>query len=122
MNLTLILQSYPAVVSVVHDNSRTAIARLGPYGVAQYVCYSFAGMLQAFIDDSGSGGDSRFYILAGFKARIAVWEGFTTEWRAVLDTDPKIDYFKMSEAESLKGPFKGFCTQQRNKKVNNLID
>ena len=79
-------------------------------------------MLQMFIDDSGSGGDSRFYILAGFKARVAVWEAFSDDWKAVLDSDPKIAYFKMSEAESLKGPFKGFSKEQRNKKVNKFID
>ena len=62
----------------------------------------------AFIDDSGSGGDSPYYILAGYSAPKATWAAFWPDWQAALDVPPKLEYFKMSEAESLKGQFRTF--------------
>lgn len=62
-------------------------------------------MAFAFVDDSGSGGDSPYYVLAGYSADEATWRAFWGDWQGVLDLSPKLDYFKMSEAESLKGQF-----------------
>ena len=76
----------------------------------------------AFIDDSGSGGDSPFYILAGYSAPEATWAAFWPDWQAALDVAPKLEYFKMSEAESLKGQFSGFSPEQRTERVNQFID
>jgi hypothetical protein len=73
----------------------------------------------AFIDDSGSGGDSPYYILAGYSAPEATWAAFWPAWKAVLDVAPKL---QMSEAESLKGQFSGFSFEQRNERVNRFID
>jgi len=76
----------------------------------------------AFIDDSGSGGDSPYYILAGYSAPEATWAAFWPDWQAALDVAPKLQYFKMSEAESLKGQFSGFSSEQRTERVNRFID
>jgi len=76
---------------------------------------------QVAADDSGSGGDSQYFILAGFKASIPTWASFADEWEVVLHQTPRIEYFKMSEAESLKGQFSGCDPTTRDKKVNDLI-
>jgi hypothetical protein len=76
----------------------------------------------AFIDDSGSGGDSPYYILAGYSASEATWAAFWPDWQAALDVAPKLQYFKMSEAESLKGQFSGFSSERRTERVNRFID
>jgi uncharacterized protein DUF3800 len=81
--------------------------------------------VRAFTDDSGSGGDSRYFVLCGFMADLPTWEHFSDQWDAVLKAPPAIEYFKMSEAESLKGQFdknKGWSETTRNKKVNDFID
>jgi hypothetical protein len=79
-------------------------------------------MLKAFADDSGSGGDSPWYVLAGYVGTVSDWIGFEPEWRKVLSAYPHIDYFKSSEAESLKGQFLGVSLEERNKKLDTLIE
>jgi hypothetical protein len=79
-------------------------------------------MVVAFADDSGSGGDSEFSILAGYSASDITWSSFWPDWQGVLDLNPKIEYFKMSEAESLKGQFLGFSPQERTNRLNQFID
>jgi hypothetical protein len=76
----------------------------------------------AFVDDSGSGGDSRFYVLGGYVASIPEWKSFAVKWQEVLDLQPKLDYFKMSQAESLKGNFLGFTVDQRDERLSRFID
>ena len=76
----------------------------------------------AFVDDSGSGGDSPYFVLAGYCASEATWEAFWPDWQSVLDLPPKLAYFKMSEAETLRGQFAGFTTEGRAKRVNQFID
>lgn len=63
-------------------------------------------MAWAFVDDSGSGGDSPYFVLAGYAACESAWTTFLPHWQSVLDLPPKLEYFKMSEAESLKGQFR----------------
>jgi hypothetical protein len=63
----------------------------------------------------GSGGDSPYYILAGYCAPEATWAAFWPDWQAALDVAPKLEYFEMSEAESLKGSFR---TSPPNKERN----
>jgi hypothetical protein len=79
-------------------------------------------MALAFVDDSRSGGDSPYYVLAGYSASLPTWDAFSIDWKAVLDSAPKLDYFKMSEAESLKGQFAGFRPDQRDARLGQFID
>jgi hypothetical protein len=76
----------------------------------------------AFVDDSGSGGDAPYYILAGYYAPLAIWREFCPKWQKILDLEPRLEYFKMSEAESRKGEFSGFLPEQRTRRVNRFID
>jgi hypothetical protein len=82
----------------------------------------FITMVKAFVDDSGSGGDSPWYVLAGYVGTVADWLGFEAEWAAVLDRPPLIKYFKGAEAESLKNQFDGFTRDQANAKIDALIE
>lgn len=52
-------------------------------------------MLQAFIDDSGTGQDSAF-VLAGYIAPAERWADFSKDWQEILDL-ARYPYFKMSE-------------------------
>jgi hypothetical protein len=81
-------------------------------------------MLKAFVDDSGSGGDSPWYVLAGYIGTVEGWDTFDEPWRAILDSHPKIEYFKSSQAESLRpdGQWAGVTKDERNQKINALIE
>jgi hypothetical protein len=76
----------------------------------------------AVIDDSGSGGDSSHFVLAGFCAELHIWESFTYHWQKALNELPKINYFKMNEAQQLRGEFEGLDRSQSDAKVDSLID
>lgn len=79
-------------------------------------------MALAFVDDSGNGGDSPYFVLAGYCASEATWAAFWPDWQSVLDFLPRLAYFKMSEAETLNGQFAGFTAEERTKRVNQFID
>lgn len=78
--------------------------------------------VRAFVDDSGSGGDSRYYVLGGFMADFETWESFSDGWDKVLRQPPAIAYFKMMEAHNLRDEFSGWSTVDRDTKVGSLID
>lgn len=81
-------------------------------------------MLKAFIDDSGSGGDSPWYVLAGYLGTVEGWHAFDDQWTDVLHQNPRIEYFKSSEAESLRGggQWASVGKDQRDAKLDALID
>src|SRR5947209_18589160 len=79
-------------------------------------------MALAFVDDSGSGGDSPYFVLAGFVASESTWNRFIPDWQAVLNLHPSLTYFKMAEAESLKAQFSVFTRNQRDLRLQQLID
>lgn len=77
-------------------------------------------MLQAFADDSASDvGEQRLYI-AAFINGADQWADFSDRWARRLRRHPAIDYFKMSEAESLRGQFEGWSEADRDEKVLKL--
>lgn|GEM_PF-2700315 len=81
-------------------------------------------VMKAFIDDSGSGGDSPWYVLAGYVGTVDAWDSFETPWRKILDGPPKLAYFKASEAESLRddGPWEGVSKEERDSRLNAFIE
>ena len=79
-------------------------------------------MALGFIDDSGSGGDAPYFVLAGYVCSESSWATFVGDWQALLNFPPKLEYFKMYEAESLKGQFVGFTETARDERVNQFID
>src|SRR5271166_3973486 len=83
----------------------------------------YVSAMRAFVDDSGSGGDSPWYVLAGYVGTVEAWDRFDTSWQAVLDGPPKLEYFKASEAESLRpnGQWRGITKEERNARIAALI-
>jgi hypothetical protein len=81
-------------------------------------------VLKAFIDDSGSGGDSPWYVLVGYMGNVEGWDGFDARWNGVLHQEPCISYFKSSEAERLRpdGQWAGISKERRDAKIDALID
>lgn len=79
-------------------------------------------MALAFVDDSAYGGDSQYYVLAGYSASEEVWKAFSRDWQSALDTAPRLDYFKMYEAEGRTGQFAGFTRESRDYRLGQFID
>lgn len=79
-------------------------------------------MLTCFVDDSGSEPDSRpVFVLAGHISPVERWKQFTDDWDAALKSGPKqLQYFKMSEANSLKFQFLGWDEEARDAKLKEL--
>jgi len=82
--------------------------------------------LQPYVDDSGSEPQSHTFVLGGLIAQPMEWFAFSGDWQEALDSGPfELDYFKMSEAMSLKGQFdrsRGWTQPLRDKKVDQFID
>lgn len=76
--------------------------------------------LQAYVDDSRSNVDARHFILAGYVHSAEKWSQFSDDWKAELNTPPKIEYFRMVEAENLRGQFIRWPWRKREQKVNRL--
>ena len=79
-------------------------------------------MLQAYIDDSQSNTGNRRLVLAAYVASAEDWQRFADEWDAVLQRDPAIEYFKMVEAQNLRGQFKGWSHKKRTAKLTALAE
>lgn len=84
-------------------------------------------MLQAFIDDSGTTGDTPVFVLAGYLSSEWKWEAFADAWQEVLDLpEPKpIDVFKMAEARQFRhrhSRFFGFTQQELDARLLKLVD
>ena len=77
--------------------------------------------LIAYLDDSGSGGDSPYCVVAGYMATGNTWTKFSNAWQDALDKEPSIQYFKSTEAESLRGEFWGWEITDRNARVEKLV-
>jgi len=81
-------------------------------------------MLKAFIDDSGSGGDSEWYVLTGYLGTVDGWISFDEQWKQILSEHPQLEYFKSSEAESLRSDaqWANVTKEQRDGKIDRLIE
>ncbi len=75
---------------------------------------------RVFVDDSGNG-HPPVYVLAGFISTAEKWERFERDWQEQLDNPPKIEYFKMTEANALQGQFSKFKKEQRDQKLRSLM-
>jgi hypothetical protein len=76
-------------------------------------------MLKAGIDDSGiDAGDVA--VLAGFVTSATKWAALWKEWETALMDSPRIEYFKMREAQSLTKEFYEWREAVRDEKVARL--
>lgn len=78
--------------------------------------------LQAFVDDSGSKGTTRHFVLAGLVGDSEGWAEFSDEWDACLKQHPAIiGPFKMKDAAGKpSGAFRGMTETQRDEKLRML--
>jgi hypothetical protein len=79
-------------------------------------------MLQTAIDDSGNYLQGKTCLMAGCVASADEWKKFSARWAAVLDEAPALPYFKMSDAFALAKTFKLWKPEDRDAKVDRLID
>jgi hypothetical protein len=79
-------------------------------------------MLQAYIDDSGNIGQGKTSVMSGYVASTETWTDFSDRWHAAILESPQISYFKASEAWRLEGEFAGWTDEQRDQKIERLID
>lgn len=77
-------------------------------------------MLQGYFDDSGSDAARPFFVLGGYILPAELWENFSDEWQTELQKDPRIEYFKMSEANAGVEQF-AFSSEFRQYKVRKLF-
>ena len=78
--------------------------------------------LQGFIDDSGEQElpNDPVFVLAGFITSAERWASFSQEWQAALDAAPSIRFFKMNQAITCTGEFRGWTKAGAGKKVEIL--
>lgn len=79
---------------------------------------------QAAIDDSVDQPSRTRLVLAGFVSSAAGWATFSDTWQRALDLEPKLDYFKMNEANLLTGQFsrdRGWTEAKRDDRVVTLV-
>jgi hypothetical protein len=81
----------------------------------------FLLMARGYVDASGNEPSKPHIVLAGFVSDVPRWEKFSDAWQAVLDKPPKIEYFKMQEANSLKGQFLHFDRDARDSRVMDFL-
>jgi hypothetical protein len=74
-------------------------------------------ILQAYVDESWN---DDVFAMGGYIATTEQWEQLSDDWAAELNRHPKLDYFKMSEAGALRGPFQFFTTEQRDQRLENF--
>jgi hypothetical protein len=79
-------------------------------------------MLGAYVDDSGNSPEdnSGHFVLAGYVMRVPLWEEFSDRWKNELDREPRIECFKMYDAEHGCGYCEGMPSEFRLLKVNEL--
>lgn len=73
--------------------------------------------VQAFVDDSGGRGHSRYFVLAGLITDAERWAEFSNEWDACLKARPSIRRFKMRDAAGCSGEFRSFTPSERDDKL-----
>lgn len=78
-------------------------------------------VLQAFIDDSGSKGQDKYFVFAGILGIADEWGIFSDAWRACLQEAPAVrGPFKMRDAARLQSQFFGWPKEQRDEKLRAL--
>jgi uncharacterized protein DUF3800 len=76
--------------------------------------------MTAYFDESGTHKGSPVIIVAGCLSTNEQWAKFSEEWRAVLKRYG-LDYFRMSQFENRKGPFKSLTDSDRHRLLEQLI-
>ena len=73
--------------------------------------------IRIYMDESE--GDAA-YVAGGWACRADRWDFISNAWQSTLDAPPAISHFKINEAMGFKGPFKGWLSDARDKKIEAL--
>ncbi len=76
-----------------------------------------------YVDDSKDGKQKSNFVLAGFHSPVSKWKRFDKSWNSELSKGIGLDYFKSTEASSLRGQFskdRGWNRQLVDDKINNF--
>ena len=74
-------------------------------------------ILNAYVDDSSAQAGAREMCLAGYMTTAREWMKFSDAWDATLHEAPSVGAFHAVEAESRKGEFLGWSTEDRDQKL-----
>lgn len=77
-------------------------------------------VLQIAADDSGNEPPAKVFVFGGFVADAETWSKFSDAWDTALKEHPRIEYFKMSDANALCGEFRGWTPEAKDAKVEAL--
>jgi hypothetical protein len=77
-------------------------------------------MFAAYIDDS-SMNTPPVSVLGGWVGRAKDWAAFSDSWAEALWMKPRLRYFKLSEAQNLKGEFGGWSEESRDERIRLLV-
>jgi hypothetical protein len=69
------------------------------------------------LDDSGRADHSPVLVLGGWIAPISTWAEFVPHWDAMLEMRPRLEYFKMNDAATLRGQFVSWSESRRDERV-----
>ena len=79
-------------------------------------------IFRAVTDDSAAESGDRRLFLAGYLLPAEVWAEFSEAWDRELRRKPSINYLKMAEAQNLRGQFRHWKVEQKDKKLRRLAD
>jgi hypothetical protein len=76
--------------------------------------------LKAYVDDSNMN-QPPVSVLGGWIGPAKDWAHFSDSWAEALWMKPRLSYFKLNEAQNLKGEFHGWSEQSRDERIRLLI-
>jgi len=77
-------------------------------------------MLNAYIDDSNMNMPP-VCVLGGWIGTVKEWASFSDSWAEALWMKPRLDYFKLTEAQNFTGQFIGWSEQSRDERLRLLV-
>jgi hypothetical protein len=77
-------------------------------------------MFAAYFDDSNMNAPP-VSVLGGWVGRAKDWDAFTDSWAEALWMKPRLRYFKLAEAQNLKGEFGGWSEESRDERIRLLV-
>ncbi len=75
-----------------------------------------------YVDDSGIGGATGVTLLSGLLAATDRWTEFSKVWQAILDEEPAVSAFHMTDAFGRRGNFARWSQDERNRRFEHLTN
>lgn len=81
-----------------------------------------AVVLGAYFDASGNNPSDECLVLAGFVSTPERWAQFSVAWKALVNDEWSLPYFRMSDFENRMGPYKNWSDKERHDRLNQLLE